>query len=158
MNNAKTIGVGCDHAGFPYKAAVIKQLEANGYAVKDFGTFSIDSVDYPDYAHPLSNAVESGDCHQGVLLCGSGNGVCMTANKHAGIRAALCWNIDTARLSRQHNDANVICVPARFVTEELALEMVNVFLTTDFEGGRHQKRVDKIAIPNFDAANQNATR
>ena len=156
--NTKTIAVGCDHAGFPYKAIVIKQLESKGFTVKDFGTYSTDSVDYPDYVHPLCNAIENGDCHQGVLLCGSGNGVCMTANKHAGIRAALCWSVDVASLARKHNDANVICIPARFVSENVALAMVDTFLTTDFEGGRHQKRVDKIAISNFDAANQSDSR
>lgn len=156
MNDAKTIAIGCDHAGFPYKAAVIKELESKGYTVKDFGTYSTDSVDYPDYVHPLANAVESGECHQGVLLCGSGNGVCMTANKHAKIRAALCWTVELAALARKHNDANVICIPARFVSEDVALQMVDAFLTTAFEGGRHQKRVNKIAVPGFDAANQSA--
>jgi ribose 5-phosphate isomerase B len=145
MNDIKNVAVGCDHAGFPYKASVIKRLEEHGYTVKDFGTYSLDSVDYPDYVHPLSNAVESHQADAGILLCGSGNGVCMTANKHTGIRAALCWNNDVASLARKHNDANVICIPARFVSEGDALTMVDTFLTTQFEGGRHQKRVDKIA-------------
>lgn len=151
-----TIAIGCDHAGFPYKAIVIKQLESKGYVIKDFGTYSVDSVDYPDYVHPLCNAVESGEAYQGVLLCGSGNGVCMTANKHAGIRAALCWSVEITELARKHNDANVVCIPARFVTEDIALKMVDSFLTMEFEGGRHQTRVDKIAIAGFDATNQSA--
>jgi ribose 5-phosphate isomerase B len=145
-SDIKTIAVGCDHAGFPYKAAVIKRLEEHGYTVKDFGTYSTDSVDYPDYVHPLCNAVETNEAGAGILLCGSGNGVCMTANKHAGIRAALCWNEEITQLARKHNDANVICIPARFVTEGEAMTMVDAFLTTEFEGGRHQKRVDKIAL------------
>jgi ribose 5-phosphate isomerase B len=142
----KTIAIGCDHAGFPYKSAVIKRLEHYKYAIKDFGTYSLDSVDYPDYVHPTCDAVESHQADAGILLCGSGNGVAMTANKHAGIRAALCWSVEIASLARKHNDANVICVPARFVTEEEALDMIDAFLTTEFEGGRHKKRVDKIAL------------
>ena len=141
----KTIAIGCDHAGFPYKGSVIRRLEEHGYSVKDFGTHSSDSVDYPDFVHPVCKAVENNEAQIGVLLCGSGNGVAMSANKHVRIRAALCWNAEVATLARKHNDANVICVPARFVSEGEAHNMVNEFLTTEFEGGRHQKRVDKIA-------------
>ena len=145
-SDIKTIAIGCDHAGFAFKQAVVKRLEEHGYTVKDFGTHSADSVDYPDYVHPLCNAVESHQVDTGILLCGSGNGVCMTANKHAGIRAALVWTEEITELARKHNDANVLCIPARFVSEGVALTMVDAFLSTDFEGGRHQKRVDKIAV------------
>jgi ribose 5-phosphate isomerase B len=139
------IALGGDHAGYQYKGIVKEQLEALGHEVKDFGPFSEASVDYPDYVHPLSSAVESKEFELGILLCGSGNGVAITANKHAGIRAALCWQRELAVLARSHNNANVLCIPARFVSEEVAAEMVEAFLTTPFEGGRHQTRVDKIA-------------
>ncbi|KAA3440459.1 ribose 5-phosphate isomerase B [Rufibacter hautae] len=139
------IALGGDHAGYQYKGLVKEQLEALGHEVKDFGPFSDASVDYPDYVHPLSSAVENKEYELGILLCGSGNGVAITANKHAGIRAALCWQRELAELARSHNNANVMCVPARFVSEEVAREMVEAFLTTPFEGGRHQTRVDKIA-------------
>ncbi|WP_210489771.1 ribose 5-phosphate isomerase B [Rufibacter aurantiacus] len=139
------IALGGDHAGYQYKGMVKEQLEALGHEVKDFGPFSEASVDYPDYVHPLSTAVENKEYELGILLCGSGNGVAITANKHAGIRAALCWQKELAELARSHNNANVLCVPARFVSEEVAREMVEAFLTTPFEGGRHQTRVDKIA-------------
>ncbi|ALI99042.1 ribose 5-phosphate isomerase B [Rufibacter tibetensis] len=139
------IALGGDHAGYQYKGIVRKQLEALGHEVKDFGPFSDASVDYPDYVHPLSTAVENKEYELGILLCGSGNGVAITANKHAGIRAALCWQKELAVLARSHNNANVLCVPARFVSEEVAQEMVEAFLTTPFEGGRHQTRVSKIA-------------
>ena len=145
-SDLKTIAVGCDHAGFPYKGLVVKRLEDHGFTVKDFGTHSTDSVDYPDFVHPLCDAVESHQADAGILLCGSGNGVCMTANKHAGIRAALCWSEEITQLARRHNDANVVCIPARFVSEGEALSMVDAFLTTAFEGGRHQHRVDKIGL------------
>lgn len=141
-----TIAIGCDHAGFPYKSIVIELLERMDFKITDFGTHSTDSVDYPDFVHPLCNAVENGTADAGILLCGSGNGVCMAANKHQGIRAALCWNNEVAELARQHNDANVICIPARFVSEDVAKSMARLFLTTKFEGGRHQKRVNKIAL------------
>ena len=141
----RQIAIGCDHAGFPYKAAVIEMLTAAGIQVKDFGTHSTDSVDYPDFVHPVADQVEAGNADLGVVICGSGNGVAMTANKHQGIRAALCWTEEIATLARQHNDANVIALPARFVSKELAVEMVRLFITTDFEGGRHGRRVDKIA-------------
>jgi ribose 5-phosphate isomerase B len=139
------IALGGDHAGFQYKEVLKQQLEKQGHELKDFGPFSDASVDYPDFVHPLSTAVENKEYELGILICGSGNGVAITANKHAGIRAALCWEKELARLARSHNNANVLCIPARFVSEELAQEMVDAFLTTPFEGGRHQTRVDKIS-------------
>ena len=139
-----TIAIGSDHAGYAYKEKLKKMLEDKWYAVKDFGTDSESSVDYPDFAHPVANAVEQGAARYGILLCGSANGVAISANKHRGIRAALCWNVEVAELARQHNDANIICIPARFVSIEQAIEMTEAFLDTSFEGGRHQKRVDKI--------------
>ncbi len=139
------IHLGSDHAGFEMKELLKDFLVTKGYHVNDHGTFSADSTDYPDYAHAVASAVEAEENSRGILLCGSANGVCMTANKHAGIRAALCWTPAIAALSRQHNNANVLCIPARFVSEETAKEMVTTFLNTAFEGGRHSKRVDKIA-------------
>lgn len=139
------IAVGGDHAGFEYKSRIVKKLESQGYVVKDFGPFSDASVDYPDYVHPLSNAIEKGEFDLGIVICGSGNGVAITANKHQGIRAALCWNEELAALARQHNNANVLALPARFISYELAEKLAEIFLTTDFEGGRHQNRVNKIA-------------
>lgn len=141
---SKTIAIGGDHAGFEYKGKLIEILTSQGYEVKDFGPGSDASVDYPDYVHPLCDAIERGETNKGIVICGSGNGVAITANKHQGIRAALCWNEGLAALSRQHNNANVLAIPARFVSFELAEKMVKVFLETDFEGGRHQARVDKI--------------
>lgn len=139
------LALGGDHAGYPYKEVLKTALEAQGHELKDFGPFSEASVDYPDFVHPLSTAVERQEFEVGILICGSGNGVAMTANKHAGIRAALCWNKELAALARSHNNANVLCIPARFVSDEVAKEMVHAFLTTPFEGGRHQNRVNKIA-------------
>ncbi len=139
------IAIGCDHAGFDYKEDLISFLEGEGLAIKDFGTFSKDSVDYPDFAHPVASAVESGNFAFGILICGSANGVAITANKHQHIRAAICWGEELAQLARQHNDANVICIPARFVREGDAEKMVDLFMNTPFEGGRHQNRVNKIA-------------
>ncbi len=139
------IAIGCDHAGFPYKDGIVAMLQKQGHMVSDFGTFSLDSVDYPDFTHPVAEAVESGQAERGVLLCGSGNGVAITANKHQGIRCALCWMEEIAVLSRQHNNANVISIPARFVTEILAQAMVRIFMNTEFLGGRHERRVEKIA-------------
>lgn len=141
-----TLGIGADHAGYEYKQAIIAHLEEQGYSVKDFGTYGTDSVDYPDYVHPLANEIEAGNLDLGILICGSGNGVCMAANKHQGIRAALVWEKELAELARQHNNANVVCIPARFISLDLAKEIADAFLTTDFEGGRHQRRVDKIAL------------
>ena len=140
-----TIAIGCDHAGFPFKLPIIKYLREHGYDVLDFGTDSPASVDYPDFVHPTAEAVESGKAEVGVLICGSGNGVAITANKHQHIRCALCWQEDIASLARQHNDANMIAIPARFVDLEVAFKMVDIFLTTEFEGGRHADRVNKIA-------------
>ena len=138
------IAVGSDHAGFRYKDALREYLLASGFEVEDCGTFSEASCDYPDYAHAVADSVEHGAAHFGILVCGSANGVCITANKHAGVRAALCWEKEIAVLARSHNNANVICLPARFVTIEAAKEMTDVFLSTSFEGGRHQARVEKI--------------
>ena len=140
----KPIALGCDHAGIEYKNAVKKWLEDKGYSTQDFGTYNTDSVDYPDFAHPTASSVEKGETCFGILFCGSANGVAMTANKHAGIRAGLCWVTEVAELVRLHNDANMICVPARFVSLELAFEMIEKFMETSFEGGRHQNRVNKI--------------
>lgn len=142
---SKPIAIGSDHAGFDYKEDLISFLEGKGVAFTDFGTHTKDSVDYPDFAHPVAAAVESGKAAFGILLCGSANGVAITANKHQGVRAAICWGEELAQLARAHNDANIICVPARFVREGDAEKMVAIFMTTDFEGGRHQKRVEKIA-------------
>lgn len=140
----KVIAIGADHAGFEQKQAIIHWLKRNGYEVIDAGPDSEASVDYPDHVHPVANAVEDGKAWLGIILCGSGNGAAMTANKHQGIRAALCWNNELASLARQHNDANVLSIPSRFVPEAVALAMVQTFLETPFEGGRHQRRVDKI--------------
>lgn len=138
------IAIGGDHAGVAYKSKLIKHLEEQGFLVKDFGPFSTESVDYPDFVHPLSLAVEAGEADLGIVICGSGNGVAITANKHQGIRAALCWNEDLAALARQHNEANVLALPARFISYELAEKLADIFLTTPFEGGRHATRVGKI--------------
>lgn len=137
------IAVGADHAGFEYKE-LLKEFLPN-VEIKDFGTNSLDSVDYPDFAHPVADAVEKGDAAMGILVCGSANGVAITANKHQGIRAALCWTEEIAELARQHNDANVLCIPARFVSPEEAKAITEKFLTTKFEGGRHSNRVNKIS-------------
>lgn len=144
FNNTLPVAIGSDHAGFEYKAMLIELLTQAGWQVEDKGTYSTDSTDYPNYAHPVASMVENGEAAFGVLVCGSGNGVCMTANKHKDIRAALCWNVELAQLARQHNNANVLCVPARFVSEDLAKDMLNAFMTTEFEGGRHENRVNKI--------------
>lgn len=138
------VAIGSDHAGFEYKELLKTWLEKNGFEVKDFGTHSSASADYPDFAHPVSNAVESKQSELGVLVCGSANGVAITANKHQGIRAAICWNEELASLSRQHNDANIVCIPARFISTDLAEKIVDRFLHTPFEGGRHATRVGKI--------------
>lgn len=142
-NTKFKIAIGSDHAGFEYKELLKSFLSE--HEVKDFGTFSADSVDYPDFAHPVANAVESGIFTFGVLVCGSANGVAITANKHQDIRAAICWQNEIAELARLHNNANIICIPARFVSEELAKEMVITFLNTAFEGGRHAGRVNKMS-------------
>lgn len=139
------IPIGADHAGFQLKELIKAHLDALGYEVKDFGCYSEESIDYPDYAHPVASMVEENDNMLGIVICGSGNGINMTANKHQGIRSALCWKKEIAELARQHNNANIIALPARFISEEEGIEMVDVFLKTAFEGGRHQNRVNKIA-------------
>jgi ribose 5-phosphate isomerase B len=141
----QSMAIGCDHAGFPYKDAIKELLTNKGITVLDKGTNSLDSVDYPDFVHPVARTLEQGEAQFGVLICGSGNGVSMTANKHPSIRAALCWNPEIAKMARLHNDANIISIPARFVSLETALEMVETFITTEFEGGRHQVRVGKMS-------------
>ena len=145
FNLSLPIAIGCDHAGFIYKEDIISFLEGKGLSFKDFGTHSLDSVDYPDFAHPVAEAVANKEAAFGILLCGSGNGVAITANKHQTIRAAICWEEELAELARKHNDANIICIPARFVSEGLTEKMVNIFLSTAFDGGRHEGRVKKIA-------------
>jgi ribose 5-phosphate isomerase B len=140
----KTIAIASDHAGYQMKLALIKYLEELGYSAKDFGSESIQSVNYPDFGHPLALAVEEGDYPLGISLCGSGNGINMVTNKHQGIRGALCWNTEIARLARSHNDANICSLPARFIDLEAAKEIVHVFLTTEFEGGRHLDRIKNI--------------
>jgi ribose 5-phosphate isomerase B len=139
------IPIGSDHAGFETKQILITHLTALGYEVKDYGCYSEQSIDYPDYAHPVAAHIEANPGSLGILLCGSGNGISMTANKHQGIRCALCWTPEIAELARLHNDANIISLPARFITVDQAKEMVNVFLNTAFEGGRHATRVAKIS-------------
>lgn len=141
----KTIGIACDHAGFEYKEIVIKYLKEKGFSVNDYGCFSSDSVDYPDFAHQLAQSIENGTNDLGIQFCGSGNGINMSANKHQAIRSALCWEVEIAELARLHNDANVCTMPARFISLEKALTIIERFINTDFEGGRHQRRVDKIS-------------
>ena len=142
---SQPIAIGSDHAGFEQKLEVIRWLNKNGFQLMDVGVYENKSVDYPDYAHPVANAVEEGEAAFGILLCGSANGVCMTANKHQNIRAAICWQEEIAKLARLHNDANILCLPARFISTEEAINILTIFMSTDFEGGRHQNRVDKIA-------------
>jgi ribose 5-phosphate isomerase B len=146
MNNNEIIPIACDHGGFEMKEYLKQALEKEGYRVKDFGTYNSESVDYPDFIHPLAREIEINTYKLGIIVCGSGNGAQMVANKYPHVRAALCWTEEIARLARQHNNANIIALPGRFVGPELALRMVNIFLTTDFEGGRHQARVDKIDL------------
>lgn len=140
-----TIAIGNDHAGTEYKFEIIKLLEKLGHTVINFGTDNVDSMDYPDAIHPTAEAVEKGKATMGIILCGSGNGAQMTANKHQGVRAGLCWNNELVTLTRQHNDANILAIPARFVSLQQALGFVKIFITTKFEGGRHQNRINKIA-------------
>lgn len=141
----KLIGIAADHAGYEMKEVIKTELIAAGYEVRDFGTNSAESMDYPDVAHPLASAVENGEVSFGVAICGSGNGISMTVNKHAGIRAALCWTPELASLARAHNNANILSLPARFISIETAKEILSTFLTSEFEGGRHLKRVNKIS-------------
>jgi ribose 5-phosphate isomerase B len=141
-----SIGIAADHAGYDFKEKLKVDLEKEGYKVKDYGTYSDESTDYPDYAHPLADAIEKGVHNIGITLCGSGNGINMTANKHQGVRAALCWNKEISELARLHNDANICSLPARFVDYNIAKEIVNIFLNTKFEGGRHLRRIEKIPV------------
>ena len=138
------IVLGSDHAGISYKSFLIRYLEKEGHSCTDVGAFTSDAVDYPDYAHPAALSVEHGNADVGILICGSGNGVCMAANKHESIRAALCWLPELASLARSHNDANMLCLPARFVSQRMAKKIVEAFLNASFEGGRHKNRVQKI--------------
>ncbi len=144
VDSFKQIAIGSDHAGFELKEYIKTTLNQSGYTFLDFGTFSEASMDYPDIAHPVANAVQSGECNNGILICGSGNGVAIVANKYKGIRAAYCWNEEITKLARQHNDANIIVLPGRFISKEQGAQFVSVFFNTEFEGGRHQRRVEKI--------------
>ena len=141
-----TISIGNDHAGTDYKLAIVEHLKNKGYSVVNHGTDSVDSVDYPDFIHPVADDVERGDSDLGIIICGSGNGANMTANKHQKIRSALCWNKEIVALAREHNNANILSIPARFTALPQAIEMVDTFLETEFEGGRHERRVDKIPL------------
>jgi len=140
------VAIGGDHAGYELKKVIVHLLKERGYTVKDFGPHSGDSVDYPDFVHPVATGVHSGQYELGVVICGSGNGVCMTANKHEDIRAALCWLPELASLARQHNDANMLCMPARYISEKEGIAITEAFFDAQFEGGRHQKRVNKINL------------
>jgi len=140
------ISIGNDHAGTEYKNAIVKHLESKGYTLQNYGTNTNDSVDYPDFIHPVANDVEQNTADFGIIVCGSGNGASMTANKHQGVRSALCWNKEITALARQHNNANILGIPARFVALPQAIEMVDTFFSTDFEGGRHENRVNKIPL------------
>lgn len=135
-----------DHAGYELKSIIEGYLESQGIEYQDFGTFSAESCDYPDFAHPAAEAIESGKCYPGIAMCGTGNGIAMTLNKHQGIRAALCWTVELARLAREHNDANVLVMPARFIDPADALAIIDTFLSTPFEGGRHERRIRKIPL------------
>jgi len=145
FDKSKTIPIACDHGAFEMKEFLVEKLKTNGYLVKDMGTYSLDSVDYPDYIHPLAKAINEEVYERGIILCGSGNGAQITANKYAHVRAGLCWTVEQAELTRMHNNANVISIPGRFVEQDLAWNMVTAFLNTDFEGGRHIGRVEKIS-------------
>jgi ribose 5-phosphate isomerase B len=140
----KIVGVANDHAGYELKVKIVAYLQQKGYIVKNYGADTAESVDYPDYAHPLANAIVNGECDLGISICGSGNGINITVNKHAGIRGALCWLPEISRLARAHNNANICSLPARFINEETAYNIIDVFLNTPFLGGRHQRRIDKI--------------
>ena len=142
----KKIGIACDHAAYDLKEFLVGYLSTKGFEVKDFGTYSEESCDYPDFAHALGEAIDNGELERGVALCGSGEGISMTLNKHQSVRAALCWIPEIAKLSRQHNNSNVLSMPARFIPNDEALEMLNVWLETEFEGGRHQRRLDKMPL------------
>jgi len=146
IENIKKIIIGSDHAGYKIKEEIKQYLLSQSHEVNDFGTFSEKSVDYPDYAHLVANDVNNNNDYIGILVCGSGNGVCITANKYQQVRAALCWTTEIASLSRLHNDANILCIPARFIDSELAINIVKIFLNTQFEGGRHKIRINKIPL------------
>lgn len=145
MKTIKNIAIGADHAGFEYKETLKNYVHELGFTSNDFGTYDDSSVDYPDFAHPVASAVEENEDTFGILICGSANGVAMSANKHQQVRAALCWKAEIASLARQHNNANIVCIPARFVSIDEAKEIVKAFFSTDFEGGRHANRVNKIS-------------
>ncbi len=145
FDKQQIIPIACDHGGFEMKEYLKNKLEKLGYQIKDMGTYSDESVDYPDFIHPLAKGVNDGDYKVGIILCGSGNGAQMTANKYINVRAALCWTIEQAQLARKHNNANIISLPGRFINNDLAMEMALKFLNTEFEGGRHQRRVEKIS-------------
>lgn len=144
LDKSKTLALGCDHAGYELKEFLKIKLAESGYSIRDFGTYSIDSMDYPDVAHPVSSSVQQGQYEAAILICGSGNGMCITANKYSAVRAALCWTAELSGLARAHNDANLLCLPARFISKEEALKACITFFTTEFEGGRHAARVKKI--------------
>jgi len=146
MSSKSIIAIASDHAGYQMKENIKEHFEKIGYDFKDFGTYNEESVDYPDFAHKLAGSIDRQEYDRGITLCGSGNGISMAANKHPRVRAALCWNKEIAELARQHNDANVCSLPARYLTREEAMEIIETFLNTDFEGGRHQRRVEKISI------------
>jgi ribose 5-phosphate isomerase B len=146
FDKSKTLALGCDQGGYALKEYIKIKLAESGYSVRDFGAYTAESIDYPDVVHPIASAVNQGQFPMALLICGSGNGVCMTANKYPGIRAALCWNTELARLARAHNDANILCLPGRFITDNEALSAAKAFLTTEFEGGRHKTRIDKIPL------------
>lgn len=143
----KSIGIACDHAGYDLKEFLVGYLSSKGYEVTDFGTYSDESVDYPDFAHPLAEAVQNGELPQGIGICGSGEGMSMTLNKHRGIRAGLCWRPEIAELIRMHNDANILVLPARFISNDEAMAIVDKYLSTPFEGARHERRIAKIDLP-----------
>lgn len=144
--DVKTIGLASDHAGFELKQYVMEYCRTHGYAYKDYGTYSTESCDYPDYGHALAKGIEAGEVYPGIAICGSGEGISMTLNKHQGIRAALCWMPEIAHLARQHNNANVLVMPGRFIGKDMAKDIMDEFFATDFEGGRHQKRIDKMPL------------
>lgn len=145
FDKQQVLPMACDHGGFEMKEFLKTKLEKLGYLIKDMGTFSTDSVDYPDFIHPLAKAVNDGVYEMGIILCGSGNGAQMTANKYTNVRAALCWSLEQAQLAREHNNANILSLPGRFINNDLAMEMTLRFINTEFEGGRHQRRVEKIS-------------
>jgi ribose 5-phosphate isomerase B len=145
LNFSGDIPIGCDHAGFRLKEFLVQNLSSEGYRFKDYGTFSEESVDYPDFVHPVAKSVDEGLYQKGIIICGSGNGVSMVANKYPGVRSAICWTEEIAKLARMHNNANILALPARFISPEEALNIVKIFFTTGFEGGRHQRRVEKIS-------------